>query len=326
MKSHLSLIVCTFNNCDLLRSCLNCLRDQYLDSKHSFEVLVVDNNSTDTTKQVVTSFIQDGLIPSLKYIFEPKTGLTNARLAGLSHSTSDWIAFIDDDVRIKEDWVSSVLAFVQDHPKSGVVSGKIHPEYLGTPSTAALKCEAALCRVDYGTQEIHFKPESPAIRFAGAAIVFQKQALLEIGWLEKQYLTDRVGKALSSGGDTEIILRIKNKGWEIWYTPTLYAVHLIPSTRTTIEYLCRLHRGIACTSAQLDAIGMEGKVPLRHQLKNLALALAFTARRIGAWTFHDLLLRRHLGDKRLVQIFEGIGRVESCISFFLNPLDVKDLS
>ena len=326
VKTGLSVIVCTFNNCDLLRDCLNCFKEQDFSFDHYFELLVIDNNSTDKTKDVVDSFIEDRCIPNLRYIFEAQPGLTNARLAGIKNSACDWIAFIDDDVRVQGTWLHAALAFIQGHPKAGVISGRIQIQYQETPSVAALKCEAALCKIDNGTQEFKLQSRGPAIRMAGAAIILQKKALIETGWLKKRFLIDRTGKSLSSGGDTEIILRIKNKGWEIWYTPSLNATHLIPATRTTINYLCRLHRGIARTSAQLRLIGMEGKVPLSLQLKNLLADITFTTRRIGAWIFHDLLRHRRLGDKRLVQIFEGIGRVESCIELLLNPLKIENLS
>jgi glycosyltransferase involved in cell wall biosynthesis len=323
MARELSVIICTYNNCNLLVDCLNCLAAQELDDEEHFELLVIDNCSTDNTKNVVDDFIVSGKIPNLNYIFEPEPGLTHARLAGITHAKYSWIAFIDDDVRVQKNWVHSALAFIQSHPKAGVISGRIQLQYVEAPSTAALQCEAALCKVDYGIEDLNFQPDGPPIRLAGAAIIFQKQAVVETGWLEKRYLIGRTGKSLSSGEDTEIIIRIKNKGWEIWYTPSLNATHLIPPTRTTVNYLCRLHRGLARTSAQLRAIGMDGKVPIDFQLKNLAADVGFTTRRIIAWLFHDLIKNRSLGDKRLVQIYEGIGRVESCIDFLLNSLERK---
>lgn len=320
MQPTLSVIICTFNNCDLLKDCLNSLKEQNITLTGGIELLVVDNNSTDDTKKVVEKFMQDNCLINLRYIFEPSPGLTHARLAGVKKSTCDWIAFIDDDVRVQNNWIHSALLFVQNHPEAGVVSGKIQPQYVKPPSTAALQCESALCKVDYGMHDLNFKPEGPAIRLVGAAIIFQKRALVETGWLEKHYLTGRTGQSLSSGEDTEMIMRIKNRGWEIWYTPSLYATHLIPPRRMTVNYLCRLHRGLARTSVQLQAIGMEGKVSLILQLRTFWAAVAFTARRIGAWIFHDLVLNQSVGDKRLIQIYEGIGRIESCIAFIFKPI------
>lgn len=320
--SALSIIVCTYNNNHLLQGCLNCFKNQFLNHEVCFELLVVDNNSSDKTREVVEGFIQEGFIPNLKYIFEPNPGLTNARLAGVKNAAYSWIAFIDDDVRISPNWIASAISFIQEHPRAGVVSGKIELQYTEVPSPAALKCEAALCRIDYGPEPFDFQNSGLAMRLAGAALILNKQAVEETGWLKKRFLTDRLGKSLSSGGDTEIILRIKNKGWEIWYTPSLLATHVIPPSRTTIKYLCRLHRGLACSSAQLRAIGFNQKVPLSLQLQSLSQDIAFTLRRAFAWIFHDLIKNQSLGDKRLIQIFEGIGRIESCLNFLVRPISL----
>lgn len=324
MKPELSVIICTFNNSSFLKGCLSCFVEQKLDFESCYELLVIDNNSTDDTKDIVDKFLQSERIPNLKYIFEPQPGLTNARLAGVKHASCNWIAFIDDDVRVQTDWIQSAITFGQSHPKAGAVSGRIRLRYLEPPSTAALMCESALCKVDYGAEEFHFQSEDPAIRLAGAAILFQKKALEESGWLEKRYLTDRTGKSLSSGGDTEMIMRVKNAGWEIWYTPTLQAEHLIPPHRTTVPYLCRLHRGLARTSAQLRAISLGGKVPFSFQLRHLFKDLSFTTRRILAWIFHDLIKGQSTGGKRFIQIHEGLGRIESCITFLLAPIKFSE--
>jgi glycosyltransferase involved in cell wall biosynthesis len=323
MLIDLSVIVCTYNNAELLMDCLSRFVQPSKPQEASFEVIVVDNNSKDETNRIVDCYIQSNTIPNLRYIFEPQPGLTNARLAGVRNATGSWIAFIDDDIRIQPDWIESALQFIKTHPKAGAIGGRIELQYLEPPTAAALKCEAALCKVDGGGQAFKSQQGNRA-PLVGAAILFRQQALEETGWLSKRYLSDRTGKSLSSGGDTEMIMRVSNQGWEVWYVPTLCATHLIPPKRTTIAYLCQLHRGLARSSAQLRAIGLGRQLSPQLQIEFFWESFSYAVRRTFSWGFHDVLLHRTWGDKRLIQVFESLGRLESSIASLLHPLDVHE--
>lgn len=104
----LTIIICTYNRAEHLNLCLEsllgCTRVKECD------ILVVDNNSTDKTREVAESYL--GALP-LRYVFEPAQGLAHARNHGLSEASTEWIAFLDDDAKAHSDWVTTILDTVE---------------------------------------------------------------------------------------------------------------------------------------------------------------------------------------------------------------------
>jgi glycosyltransferase involved in cell wall biosynthesis len=133
MKDNLSIsvVVVTRNRAEWLKDALNSLTRQ---SRQPDEVVVVDNGSTDHTKEVVSSF-SDRL--TMKYVYEAIRGIPRARNAGIRNTTGDIIAFIDDDCVADEDWLRYVeIPFVRD-PNIGVVGGELSYLQIGKGSVEA---------------------------------------------------------------------------------------------------------------------------------------------------------------------------------------------
>jgi len=313
---NMSLIICTHNNAGMLHGALEAAALQTASNGNRYEIIVVDNGSTDGTRDVVNRFIGTNRTGNIKYVFEPQVGLASARLAGLGDAAYDVLAFADDDIRLDRRWCHEALDFFEKHPGAGVAGGKIRLSYQQPPTEVALKCEDALCAIDCGDSAMRAGSwEAGAI--AGAAIAFRRKAIEDSGWLKYRFFEGRKGRALSSGEDSEIFIRIRNSGWETWYDPAMRAVHMIPPHRMSLSYMCRLHWGLASTSAFLRAIASEWKVPISLQVRHLFRDVLFTVKRLAAWLGKDMLRSHKLGDKRLVQICEGLGRVKSCLSYMV---------
>ncbi|MGD8380729.1 MAG: glycosyltransferase, partial [Syntrophobacterales bacterium] len=92
----ISVIVCTYNRAELLGGTLRTLCHQTLDTSE-YEVIVVDNNSTDNTREVVDEFCRRS--SNVRYCFEPQQGLSHARNQGLQEAKGKYVAYIDDDAR-----------------------------------------------------------------------------------------------------------------------------------------------------------------------------------------------------------------------------------
>ena len=107
-----SVVLCTYNRSHLLTPALDALLRQGPDTP-PYEVIVVDNNSADATRQVVEPFIASGIV---RYAFEPSQGLSHARNHGLSIARADLIAFTDDDVRVTSTWIRSIVDTFAEHP------------------------------------------------------------------------------------------------------------------------------------------------------------------------------------------------------------------
>ena len=116
----ISVCICTYNRCQGLRSALESVLGQQADGVR-FEVIVVDNNSTDETKQVVDGFVRRGH-SNLRYSFEGRQGLSHARNAAIAVARSPLVAFTDDDVPVARDWVSTIKRAFDEHPEAAWVA------------------------------------------------------------------------------------------------------------------------------------------------------------------------------------------------------------
>lgn len=247
----MDIIICTYNNADLLERSLVTLTKQRFSTSCSWKVLVVDNNCTDHTAKVVDDYIQDQTIPGLRRIVATQQGLTNARLCGINHTSSEWIAFVDDDCLLADDWIEQAVQFAASYPKCGAFGGKVILEWETPPPPALVKHARAFAANDRAETAQQLSRQN--FHIPGAGLVMQRKALEQSGWLKKQFLSDREGKKLSSGGDSEIVLRILNAGYELWYTPNCVLRHFIPAKRISETYLVKMTYGLG-TAAPYIAI------------------------------------------------------------------------
>ena len=111
-----TVVISTYNRCGQLRDALESLFSQQSDGVQ-WEAVVVDNNSTDDTAAVVKSFISRGEA-RLRYVFEPRQGLSFGRNAGIGRAAAPIIAFTDDDVRPEPDWVRRIKHCFDEHPEA----------------------------------------------------------------------------------------------------------------------------------------------------------------------------------------------------------------
>lgn len=256
MALHLSidLVVCTYNNAALLDRTLTAISQQQVSPQIKWKVLVVDNNCTDESTVVVEKHIQSNKIPDLGIVSESKQGLTYARLCGVQNTTGDWIAFVDDDCLLQEDWVEQAAKFALAHPDCGAFGGRVILDWVTPPPAYVLKYEYSFAAQEHG---INPKPVSCLV---GAGLVARRSALLGSGWINKQFMSDRVGKKLISGGDVELALRLASK-YELWYNPNCKLLHIIPSRRTSKKYLMNINYGLGISQLYGDSMCWSGSYP-----------------------------------------------------------------
>jgi len=106
VEAEITVIICTYNRAFILSECLGSLCEQVVPAEH-YRILVVDNNSTDNTRDMVTQFMDK--LTNLLYIFEPRQGLSQARNRGLQEAQTEWVAFLDDDAKASPGWMQNVL-------------------------------------------------------------------------------------------------------------------------------------------------------------------------------------------------------------------------
>jgi glucosyl-dolichyl phosphate glucuronosyltransferase len=248
----MDIIICTYNNADLLERTLAALSKQKFSTPCSWSVIVVDNNCTDHTAKVVDDYIQSQTILGLRRLVETKQGLTYARLSGINHTSNEWIAFVDDDCLLSEDWVEQAIQFAASHPQCGAFGGKVILEWEITPSPTLVKHARSFAANDLGATVQQLSRQH--FHIPGAGLAVQRKALEQSGWHKKQFLSDREGKKLSSGGDSEIVLRILNAGYELWYTPNCVLHHFIPTKRISETYLAKMTYGHGTAAPYIAAM------------------------------------------------------------------------
>lgn len=256
----MDIVICTYNNASLLERTLGTIANQQISVSESWSVLVVDNNCTDNTAAVVDRYIQAKTIPGLRRVVEPKQGLTQARLCGIRNTTSDWTAFVDDDCLLAENWVAQAIRFVASHSQCGAFGGKVILKWEQPPSPILVKHQRAFAACDRGEtvqQLSRFDFHIP-----GAGLIVQRKALEQSGWLEQQFLMGRNGNQLTAGDDSEIVLRILNAGYELWYTPNCVLHHFIPTKRISETYLVQMTYGFGAAAPYIASLQWHHSYPM----------------------------------------------------------------
>ena len=109
----ISVIIPTFNRADLLHDCLESLVTQTADPS-TFEVVIVNNNSTDQTESVITEYAMR--YANVRGVFEPTQGLSHARNRGYREARSAWCFYLDDDAKVRPETIARALAVIEHYP------------------------------------------------------------------------------------------------------------------------------------------------------------------------------------------------------------------
>src|SRR5215203_2265789 len=127
-EPEVSVVVATYNRCEILPGTLESLMNQ--DGGTVYEVIVVDNNSTDETRSVIDNLRQKPGYEKLIYLFEEKQGVSHARNKGIAAARGSILAFTDDDIRPAPGWLSAITGAFKRFPEADCIGGKVlpHPE------------------------------------------------------------------------------------------------------------------------------------------------------------------------------------------------------
>ncbi|MEL7353388.1 MAG: hormogonium polysaccharide biosynthesis glycosyltransferase HpsE [Cyanobacteria bacterium P01_A01_bin.116] len=242
VASDFTIAIATYNGEDRIGAVLDRLRCQIGTSDIAWEVIVVDNNSTDHTKAVVEQY--QASWPqniSLRYEFEAQQGAGFARQHAVDVANSPLIGFLDDDNLPWANWVRAAYRFGQQHPTIGVFGSRIRGKFSTQPPENFERIAALLALTDRGPKPIPYRPENKILP-PGAGLVVRRQAWIE-NVPKERTLADKFGKR-EAGEDLEVVLRIQRAGWPVWYNANMWMHHDIPEHRLTRQYLVTLCKGI----------------------------------------------------------------------------------
>lgn len=239
MQNGISVIVCCFNSSSRLQPTLEHLYQQKKIPVESWEVIVVDNASSDDTA-VRAATIWESFAsrkPAFKIISEPKAGLSAARDKGIQESGFKFVLFCDDDNWLNETYLADALAIMNGCPGIGALGGKGLPVFEGKEPPHFWKNQYHVLAVGSQWHTAGDITEDRGVLY-GAGLVLNKEAynvLIEKFNFDFQ-VSDRIGDSLASSGDHELCLALKRIGYKIYYNEMLTFKHYIPKRRTTISY------------------------------------------------------------------------------------------
>lgn len=245
-----TIVVCTYNRCRSLACILEDLARQRVSPTIEWRVLVVDNNSSDETRETVQRHVARAP-HRFAYAFEATPGKSHALNTGVRLAIGDIVAFTDDDVRVSPDWLSSLLAAFGGPEVIGV-GGRILPLW-DTPPPPWLPSDLRLLRgplvmFDMGNAAIPLA-EAPF----GANMAFRKEAFSRFGGFRTD-LGPRPGSEIR-GEDSEFCDRLLLHGETIRYEPAALAYHEVPADRLCKRFFLRwwFDKGRSEMRAQRDS-------------------------------------------------------------------------
>jgi glycosyltransferase involved in cell wall biosynthesis len=205
-----------------------------------YEIIIVDNNSTDETRQVVESFIARGH-SNLRYVFEPRQGVSYGRNAGIANSKSQIIAFTDDDVYVAKNWLASIKRAFDEHPEVDFVGGPIIPHWPSEPP-AWLTREHwwPLALLDYGDKSFYVDRDNP-ICLPTANASFRREVFRVIGPFSPDF---------SGREDHELLVRLWRAGRRGIYIPDIIVTAEVQPERLSKTY----HRKWNITTGKLNSL------------------------------------------------------------------------
>jgi glycosyltransferase involved in cell wall biosynthesis len=244
----ISVIICCYNSRSRLLKTLEHLAAQKLRSDILWEIILVDNNSTDGTSEFAKSFWNVKNIP-LILTTELNPGLTHARQKGIETANYDYVCFVDDDNGLNSNYLQTAYAILENDPLLAACGGPTEA-VLESPAPAwwipkyQLFCAVGNQRVDSG---YHTKD------LWGCGLFIRKAALID---LQKNgfspTLSDRTKNTILSGGDTELCFALLLAGWKLWYDQQLTLKHYIPEIRLDWNYIIKLFYACGYQSVYLD--------------------------------------------------------------------------
>ena len=252
MDVRVSVVVASLDRAHLLAGTLEALEQQAVPDGLAWETIVVDNGSVDDTPSVVAAFAATSRV-SIRHVVEPVRGLSRARNRGVAEARGAIVAFTDDDVLPRVDWVAAVAA-AMDRWKADGVGGRILPRW-EMPPPAWLEHDPDL--LGHLSILIAAKPrlfEAPvAPQVWGANMAFRRSVFEAIGGFDERLGLH--GRHLLRGEDTELAARATRRGLRVAYDPDVIVYHRIGPERMRRSYL----RRIAFASGESRAISEDGQ-------------------------------------------------------------------
>ena len=310
MMASVSVVLCCHNSVQRLPSTLRHLAAVNVPPGLDWEVVVVDNASTDDTAACAPNlWAQAGAPAPLQVVPEPRQGLNYARWAGIRAAQGDIVSFVDDDNWVDARWLAVLAEVFSAQPGVGAVGAWAEPVSEGAiPPWFERVQHLYAC----GPQGMAAGPV-PATRgyLYGAGLSIRREALAALdaaGFAPR--LVGRSGTSLAGGEDSELCRALLGAGWVLWYEPRLRLQHFMPPGRLSLDYARRLSFEMGRAAVRLELSSpLMGRRRASRLLRLRPLAALWYAARWSAKALpfpgrarHPVGASYHFG--RLAQVLE----------------------
>jgi glucosyl-dolichyl phosphate glucuronosyltransferase len=239
-----TILVCTYNRASFLSDTLSSLSGLTAETV-AWDVLIVDNNSTDATADLVRE-AQSWFPVPLRYVFEPRQGKSIALNTGLAAVSSDIVVFTDDDVRVPSHWLEAASAPLAAAEGPDYTGGPARPLWEAQPpSWLALdgNLAATIAVLDYGPEPFCF--EDRGLIPLGVNMASRRPLLDRVGGFHPDL--GRIGQSLLGQEQAEFFERCRRVGARGLYVPDMWLEHYVPASRLRLAYFIRwsYYKGIS---------------------------------------------------------------------------------
>lgn len=227
----ISVVVCTYNRVDVLRDVLQTLAEQTLDDSF-FELIIVDNNSSDETAEISRFFCETQ--KNAKYFFESRQGLSHARNRGWHEARGEYVAYVDDDCKIPQQYLSTAKSIIES----------MSPVAFGGSIFAFYNSNKPRWYKDsYGSFQAFEEPcvlkDGQCRKIYGGNMVFRRSAISVAGGFDPKLgmKGDKIAYSEESALLTHMADIMPNEIF--YYDPALYVYHLVPEKKMSLRWLVK---------------------------------------------------------------------------------------
>lgn len=236
----LSVVICTYNRAAYLGNALRSLDEQTAPAWW-FEVIVVDNASTDSTKSDCLELIPKLQNANVHFLQEIKPGASFARNTGALHARAPLLCFMDDDAVARPDFVEAILDFFDHYPHAVGMGGRIFPLFLPErPHWMSTYVSSLVGHFNYADTIVEFSRGQFPFE---SNMTVRTQKFREIGGFS-ELLPGVVGAVRIGGEGKDLFLRLTANGGKIYYSPAVAVDHVVETSKLTREYLQNVAEGI----------------------------------------------------------------------------------
>lgn len=322
----ISVIVCCYNSINRLQPTIEHLQNQINIAVQDWEILIIDNASTDNTFEVASNLLKKSKTknsPNFKVIKESTPGLSAARICGIENSSFDFLLFCDDDNWLSETYLSDALSIINNNLNVGIIGGYGLPVF--EAQEPPFFWENQYHTLAVGSQYLQEGNITNTRKVVyGAGMIVNKKAFTElINTYQFEFQsTGRKGTSLASSEDHELCLAIGMIGYEVLWYRKLQFYHYIPKNRTEINYYKKLFLGFGLSSPMLIGYDLDKLNPINFKNDYRYIASRNIKKIISLYI--KIFYQRKIRQKSEYQILDLFQQLYSNLGSLKTTIKVKN--